>query len=67
METQNRLPAAIGGMGGGYWWKEGEGTSQRTCMNDPWTWTIVWGLTAGVGLGWAEEGKSGKIGTTVIE
>ena len=28
-------------------WKEGEGTSQRTCMNDPWTWTMVWGLTVG--------------------
>ena len=24
------------------WWNEGEGISQRTCMNDPWIWTIVW-------------------------
>ena len=22
------------------------GRSQRTCMNEPWTWTMVWGLTA---------------------
>ena len=34
--------------GGELWWKEGEVTSQRTCMNDPWTWTMVWGLTVGV-------------------
>ena len=34
---------------GGYWWKEGEGTSQRTCMNDSWTWMTVWELTVGVG------------------
>ena len=35
------------------WWKEGEGTRQRTCMNDPQTWTMVWGLTLGVeGAGW---------------
>ena len=30
---------------------EGEGISQRTCMNDPWAWTMVWGLTVGVGNG----------------
>ena len=24
------------------WWKEGDGPSQRTCVNDPWTWTMVW-------------------------
>ena len=36
-------------------------------MNDPWTWTAEWGLTVGGGVGWAEEGKGGKIGTTVIE
>ena len=45
--------------------KEGEGTSQRTHMNDPWTWTIMWGLTAG---GWTGQGRANrKIGTTVIE
>ena len=27
--------------------EKGERTSQRTCMNDPWTWTMVWGLTVG--------------------
>ena len=36
-------------------------------MNDLWTWTTVWGLTVEVGVGWAEEGKGGKIGTTVIK
>ena len=34
------------------WWKEGEGSSQRTCMNDPWTWTKGWGWTVGAGSGW---------------
>ena len=33
------------GRGRGKGWKEGEGTSQRTCMNDSWTWTIKGGLT----------------------
>ena len=44
-----------------------EGTSQRTCMNDPGTWTTVWKLIAGSRVGWAEEGKGGKIRTTVVE
>ena len=44
-------------------WKEGKGNGQRTCMNDPWTYAMVQGLTVGVGVGWAEEGKGGKIGT----
>ena len=36
---------------------------QRTCANDPRTWTTVreWRV------GWVEEDKGGKIGTTVIE
>ena len=38
---------------------------QRTCMNDPWTWTTVWGLTEGVGVGWVEESKGGKSRITV--
>ena len=28
-----------------------ERTSPRTYMNDPWTWTTVWGLTVGAGGG----------------
>ena len=36
-------------------------------MNDPQTWTTVWGLTVGAEVGWAEEGKGGNIGTTVTE
>ena len=37
-------------------------------MNDPWTWTTVWGWMVGVGTkGRTEEGKRGKTGTTVIE
>ena len=35
----------------------GEGTRQRTCVNDPWTWTTMWGLTVERGVGWVEEGK----------
>ena len=49
METGNRLTAARGKGEKGEWWKEGESISLRTCMNDPWTWTMVWGLTVGVG------------------
>ena len=47
----------------------GEGTSQRTCMSGPRTWAKVWGWTVGVGggVGPVEEGKGGKIRTTVIE
>ena len=52
---------------GGEMWKEEEGISQRACMNDPWTWTTVWGWTVGVGSSWMAEGKGGKLGTTVIE
>ena len=29
--------------------KESERISQRTCINDAWTGTMVWGLPAGVG------------------
>ena len=47
--------------------ERGEGTSQETHVNDPWTWTMVWGLLWEQGMGWAEEGKGGKIGTTVTE
>ena len=52
MEIGNRLPAARGKGGSREWWKEGEGSSQRTYMNDPWTWTTtVWELSVGVGGG----------------
>ena len=34
-------------------------------MNDPQTWTTVWGLPEGVWGGWVEGGKGEKIGTTV--
>ena len=36
-------------------------------MKDPWAWTTVWESTVGVGVGWAEEGKGGKIRATVTE
>ena len=29
-------------------------------MNDPWTWTMVWGLTVGVGSGLGRGGQRGK-------
>ena len=51
----------------GEWWKEEERISQRTCMSDPWTWTMAWGRLWERGLDWAEEDKGGKIGTTAIE
>ena len=41
----NRLTAVGGEEGEGEWWKEGEGISQRTGMNDSWTWTMERGLT----------------------
>ena len=61
METENRLTAARGNGGVEEWWKEGEGTSQRTCMNDPQTWTTVWGLTVGAAGGLGGGGLWGKI------
>ena len=34
LQTWNRLTLTRGEWGGGQWWKEGEGTSQKTCVND---------------------------------
>ena len=48
METRNRL-AVTRGEGDGESGKEGEESSQGTCINDPWTWTTGWGLTVGMG------------------
>ena len=46
--------------------KEGEGSSQRTCIKDPGTRTTWGGLNVGGG-GWAGQGRvmGGKVGTTV--
>ena len=44
----------------GYWWKEGEGTRQRTCMNDSQTCTTVWELTVGRGGGISRKGAKGE-------
>ena len=52
------------GGGGGEGGKEGEGSSQGTCINDPWKWTTGWGFT---GEGMGQWRVMGKIGTTVIE
>ena len=42
-----------------------EYNSKRIYMHDPWTWTMVWGLTEGVtGLGGG--GTGGITGTTII-
>ena len=60
MKTWNRLTAARGEGRGEYWWKGGEGTSQRTCVNDTWTWTAVWGLTVGEGEGLGGKGQREK-------
>ena len=29
-------------------------------MNDPWTWTTVWGLTAGAAVGMGKEEQRGR-------
>ena len=67
MKTRDRLTATrlVGKEGLG--WKEGEGTSQGTGLNDPQTQTIGWGLAVGrgVGLGGGEQRR--KTGTTVIQ
>ena len=42
------------------WWKEGEGNSQRTRVNDPWTWTTLWGLAVGAGVGMDGRGQRRK-------
>ena len=49
------------GEGGWDWLKEGEGTRQRTYRHEPWTWTMVWGLTWEQG-GLEEGGQKGKLG-----
>ena len=45
----------------------GGGISQRTCTNDPWTWTAVWGLIVGEGRGLGRGGQGGNMGTAVTE
>ena len=68
MEIKNK-PTVIREEGGeGSWGKEGEGTRQRTCMNDPETWTTVWELTMGVrGWGGYSRANGKKTETTVLE
>ena len=52
------------GGGSGGWMKEGEGSSQRTFMHDPWMWTMVWELPEGVRRrGLVQGGQRGEIGT----
>ena len=46
--------------GGGNWMKDSEGINQRTCINGPWTWTTMWGLTVGTGSGLGRGGQRGK-------
>ena len=46
-----------GQRGGGGGMVERRGISQRTCTNDPWTWTMVWGWTVGVGK-WAGQRRT---------
>lgn len=41
-------------------WKEGEGISGKTGMNDPWTQTPEWGLTEGGRGGLCGGGQRGK-------
>ena len=66
MESWNRLMAIRGEAGGGDCLNKGEGISQGTYMKDPWTWTMVWRLTVGVGgrAGWRR--ARGEIGTSIV-
>ena len=56
----NRLTALRGEQCRGEWWKEGEGISQRTYMNDPWIWKMERGLTEGGRGGLSVGGQIGK-------
>ena len=56
METRNRLIGVGGEERGEEWWRKGEEISQKTCMNDSWTWTAERGLTVG------ERGGLGRVG-----
>ena len=47
--------------------KDGERSSQGTCLKDPWYWTTGLGLTEGMEGGQGRESHVGKTGTTVIE
>ena len=40
--------------------REGEGIRERTCMNDPQTWTTVWELTVGVRRGHGQRRAKGE-------
>ena len=46
---------------------EGKGSSQGTCMDDPWTGTTGRGLTGSRCAGRTGESNGEKIGTNVIE
>ena len=62
MEIRNKLAVTKRDGGGGKWRKEGEGSSQGTCIKDPWTWTRM-GIDRGSG-GWVGQGRAmgGKLG-----
>ena len=49
------------------WWRQGEGISQKTCMNDSWAQTTERGLTVGERDVLGGGGKREIIGATVIK
>ena len=49
MEIKNKLAVTRGEGREGKWGTEGKGSSQGTCIKDPWKWTTGWGLTEGAG------------------
>ena len=55
METWNRLTVTRGQVSAGQWWKEREGTSQRTCMNNK-----HMDVVNGVGIDWGSWGWAGQ-------
>ena len=70
MEIKNKLTVTRAGVGEGWWvmGKEGEGSSQGTCVKDPWTKTMRGKIESGsCEVGRAGESNVRKMRTTVIE
>ena len=67
-EQRFQLREKTEGGGGGVTGKEGEGSSQGSCIKDPWTKTRRSSIEYGRwGVGRARKNNEGKMGTTVIE
>ena len=65
MEIKNKLTVTRGEVVRGQWEKEGKGSSQGTCIMDPWTRTTWQGGLNVEGLGSAVKSNGRKMGTTI--